>query len=175
MKVLLLKNISKLGKIGDVVEVKTGHARNYLLPQGLATEPTEANLKAIEAEKQRHLEELASQREQFEARAAAVKGKEVTIAARANTEGLLYGSVGPAQIAAALAEEGIFVEAENILMDAPLHRLDRYELQVQFAEDITATVVVWIVPVHDAEDQPSQQLEQAPEARPEGETPAEKE
>ena len=101
MKVLLRRNVSQLGHIGEVVEVKPGYARNYLLPYGLAVEPTEMNLKAIEAQKQAYLEELAKKREELEARAALVADKEVTIAARANEEGVLYGSVGPAQIVAA--------------------------------------------------------------------------
>ena len=104
MKVLLRKNVGRFGKIGDVVEVKAGYARNYLLPQGLAVRPTEANIRAVEADKQCYLEEVARQRADLEARAAAVQGKEITIAARANEEGHLYGSVGPAQIVSALAE-----------------------------------------------------------------------
>jgi len=151
MKVLLRRNITKLGQIGEVVEVRTGYARNYLLPQGLAVVPSEANLKAVEAEKQAYLEELARQRAALEARAKALDGKEFTIVARANEEGHLYGSVGPAQIAAAVAAEGIFLEPENILLDAPIRNLDKYEVTVQFAEEVTARIMVWVVPPRESE------------------------
>ena len=105
MKVLLQKNVQNVGKIGDVVEVKAGYARNYLLPQGLAVHPNAVNLRAVEAAKQAYLEELAKIRTELEAKAAVVNGREGTISARANEEGHLYGSIGPAQISAALADQ----------------------------------------------------------------------
>jgi len=149
MKVLLRKNVAHLGKIGDVVNVKPGYARNYLVPQRLAVEPTEGNLKAIEAEKQAYLEELAKERAQIEAKAALVQGKEITIAARANEEGHLYGSVGPAQISSALAESGAFVEPEFIQLEHPIDQLDKYDVKVSFGEDVSATIHVWVVPVRE--------------------------
>ena len=151
MKVLLKKNVADLGNVGDVVDVKDGYARNYLLPSRLAIEPTEWNLKAIEAEKQRYLEELARQREQLEAKAALIRGKEITISARANVEGHLYGSVGPAQVSAALAADGVFVEPEHIVLDEPIRTLDKYDVQVSFSPDVSATIHVWVVPAHEAE------------------------
>jgi len=174
MKVLLRKNISKLGKIGDLVEVKSGYARNYLLPQGLAAAPTKANLKAVEIEKQRYLEDLASRKDEFEARAAACQGKEVTIQARANEEGHLYGSIGPAQIAAALAEQGVFVEADNVVLDTPLRKLDKYDVTVSFTDEINATVAVWVVALQD-EDTPLEAPPDEPaDQATEDEAPAEK-
>ena len=77
MKVLLQKNILSLGKIGDLVEVKSGYARNYLLPQGLAVQPTAANVRAVEIAKQRYLEELAKKREELAAKASVVDGLRV--------------------------------------------------------------------------------------------------
>jgi len=151
MKVLLRRNVSRLGQIGDVVDVKPGYARNYLLPSRLGVTPTEANLKAIEADKQRYLETVAKERAEVEARAALVHGKEVTIAARATEEGHLYGSVGPAQIAAAMVAEGSFIEADDIALDEPIHQLDKYDVRVKFAHDVTATIHVWVVPLREAE------------------------
>jgi large subunit ribosomal protein L9 len=149
MKVLLRRNVLNLGKIGEVVEVKPGYGRNYLLPQRLAVEPTKGNLKVVEAEKQKYLEEVAKERAGMELRAAAIRDKEVTITARANEEGLLYGSIGPAQIVAALAESGVFLELSTIVLDAPIRRLDKYDVLVRLWEDITATVHVWVVPLHE--------------------------
>ena len=164
MKVLLQKNVSKLGKIGEIVEVKPGYARNYLIPHGIAMEPTRENLRAIEIDKQRYLEELAKQRKSLEAQIAVVAGKEVTIPARANKEGQLYGSVGPAQIVAALAAENIFIDPENIVLDEQIRRLDRYEITIRFAEDITTTIHVWIVPISEQDADLDDSSSQNPEA-----------
>jgi large subunit ribosomal protein L9 len=152
MKVLLRQNVTRLGHIGEVVKVKPGYARNYLLPHGLAVEPTEANVRAVEAAKQAYLEELAKHKEELQARAATVAGKELTINARANEEGLLYGSVGPAQIAALLAEEGLLVEASNVLIREPLRRLDKYTVTLDFGHEVTTEISVWIVPLHGEDD-----------------------
>jgi len=172
MKVLLKKNIEKLGKIGEVVDVKDGYARNYLLPKRLAVTPTEANIKAIEAQKQAYLDQLTIQQARLQDKAAAIQGKEVTISARANVEGHLYGSIGPAQIAAALAEQGIFVEAHDVSLDEPIRRLDKYDVTIRFAEQISATVHVWVVPVHEAEDEAPEQLASPSPDGEQAETPA---
>ena len=151
MKVPLRQNVRKLGQIGDLVDVKPGYARNYLLPHGMAIAPTEANLKIVEAEKQRHLEELAKMREELEAKAALIKGKELTIVARANADGHLYGSIGPAQVEAALATENIFIDAKYIILDEPIRQLDKYDVQIQFSPDITATIHIWVLPSQDSD------------------------
>lgn len=171
MKVLLRRNVSKLGKIGELVEVKPGYARNYLLPQRLAVEPTKGNLKAVEAEKAAYLASMAARKAEFEARAAQLQGKEVTISARANEEGSLYGSVGPAQIVAALAATNIFIDEENIELDAAIRRLDKYEVKVAFSEDVYATIAVWVVPLR--EEGAENEAPPAEEKAPEGEKPKE--
>lgn len=155
MKVLLRRNIAQLGEIGEVVEVRPGYARNYLLPQGLAAVPTEGNIKAIEAEKQAYLAQLAQERAALEARAKILQGKEFTIFARANVEGHLYGSVGPAQIASAVTKEGIILEPQNILLDEPIHKLDKYEVTVAFGQDVRCGISVWVVPPREGDEDES--------------------
>ena len=152
MKLLLRRNVHHLGHIGEVVEVKTGYARNYLIPQGLAVAPTKANLKAIEAQKQAYLAELAREKAALEAQAKSLEGKEFAVAARANPEGQLYGSVGPAQIALAVAKEGLAIDARNIVLDEPIRKLDKCQVTVRFAEDVEATISVWVVPLRESED-----------------------
>jgi large subunit ribosomal protein L9 len=152
MKLLLRRNVQKLGHIGEIVEVKDGYGRNYLIPQGLAVAPTEANLKAIGAQKQAYLEELAHEKAALEAQAKLLDGKEFAIAARANPEGQLYGSIGPAQIALAVAKEGLPIDARNIVLDEPIRKLDKCEVTVRFAEDVEATISIWVVPLHESED-----------------------
>ncbi len=168
MKVLLTQNVLNLGQIGDVVEVKPGYARNYLLPERLAVEPTEGNLKAIEEEKRKHQEELARQRAQKEQLASEISGKEITISARANPEGHLYGSVGPAQIVAALAEEGTFIQPENVLMGEPIDHLDRFDVRIRLANEVEATIHVWVTPLHEGEEAPMEAEETAETEQPPG-------
>jgi len=174
MKILLRRNVRKLGVIGDIVDVRDGYARNYLLPQGLATAPSEANLRAIEREKEAYLAELARQKAELQTQANLLAGREFTISARANEEGRLYGSVGPAQVAAAMGQAGVTVDPDDIVLDEPIHKLDKYEVPIRFAEDVEATIVLWVVPTHDSdvpeprepEDQPSDQSPGEGETRP---------
>jgi large subunit ribosomal protein L9 len=162
MKLLLKKNVYKLGQIGDVVEVKDGYARNYLLPHRLAVEPTEANLKAIEVEKQKYLEELAKMKEEFEAKAKLVDGKELIIEAKANDEGHLYGSIGPAQIVDLLGQEGIMLDAEFVKLDQPIRTLDKYTVNVVFCPGVQAQLSVWVVPEGGPVEEPAAEVEDAP-------------
>ena len=162
MKVLLNQDVPKLGHIGDVVDVKNGYARNYLLPHGLAVEPTAANLKALEAARAKRMEELAREKAELEGQADAIRGREVTISARANEEGHLYGSVGPAQISAAMAAEGVFVDAELIHLDEPIRQLDKYDVAVKFSDSVQATIHVWVVPAHDEDGEGEADAEPTP-------------
>ncbi|MBN1943947.1 MAG: 50S ribosomal protein L9 [Phycisphaerae bacterium] len=168
MKVLLRKNVRKLGVIGDVVDVKNGYARNYLIPHGLGVAPTEGNIRRVEEDKARYLAELAKQREELAARARLIEGKEVTISARANEEGHLYGSIGPAQIAAAMSEIGVFLEPGEVQLPNPIRRLDKYDVTLELAEDITAVIHVWVVPVREG----GEEGQVTPSAPPAEELPA---
>ena len=145
MKVLLTETVLKLGHLGEVVDVAPGYARNYLLPQGLAVPPTKNNLKAIESAKQKYLQEMETRRAEMQAKADAIDGKEVTLTARANEEGHLYGSIGPAQIVEALAAQNVFLEPEFVDLGEPIRELDKYDVPIYFRDDITATISVWVV------------------------------
>jgi large subunit ribosomal protein L9 len=145
MKLLLKKDISHLGIVGDVINVTNGYGRNYLLPQGLATEATASNMRAL-AEERKLAEERRRQRvAELTRRAERLKDVEVTIAAAANDEGVLYGSVGAREVAAALREEGHDVDASCIELREPIRRLDNVTVDVRFASDIHADVKVWVV------------------------------
>ena len=147
MKVLLRQDVPSLGRIGDIVEVKVGYARNYLLPQLVAVEPTPANLKrvaqeCVETEKRakQHLEAL-------KALAQRLAGVSVTIRAKANEMGHLFGSVNEAHIAEALAAEGFVIEASQVALAAPIRTLDKFRVPIRLAEGVEAEVDVWVVPV----------------------------
>lgn len=145
MKLLLRRDIPKVGLAGDVVEVTEGYARNYLLPQHLAVLPTQANMKAIEEDKRRAEEERRVRRAELETRAANMREVEVTISAACNEEGHLYGSVGPREIAAALRDEGHQVDTKQVHLAEPIRRLDSVAVPVVFADDLQVEVKVWVV------------------------------
>ena len=104
MKVLLCEDIMKLGYCGDIVDVSNGYARNYLLPQGLGKPATENNVRAIAKEKARRAEERIKERRRLEEAAKAVENAEAVLAAKANEQGILFGSITEAVIAANLRE-----------------------------------------------------------------------
>ncbi len=145
MKLLLTKTVPQLGIVGDVVNVTSGYARNYLIPRHLATEPTDANMRRLaEARKQAELE-LARERARLEEIVKSLEGVEVTVHARANEEGVLYGSVGRKEIAAALADEGHGIAPEHIALATPIRRLDTVPVEVRFSGDLKALIKVWVV------------------------------
>jgi large subunit ribosomal protein L9 len=160
MKVLLCEDIKKLGWLGDVVEVNEGFARNYLLPQRLAKVATEANIRAIAKEKAKRSEQRLRERRRVEKAAEAVNGAEAVLSARANEQGVLFGSVNESMIAANLRAQGFEVADDVVRLPEHIKSLGTHEVALRFAEDITATVRVVVVP---------EQLEEpAPEA-PQGE------
>ena len=145
MKLLLCKNVAALGIVGDVVEVNEGFARNYLLPRKLATEPSSTNVRLLADARRQAESEMARERAVLEGIAKRMEGVEVTIRARANEDGVLYGSVGRREISAALAEEGHHVAVEQIQLHTPLRRLDNLEVELRFAADLRSTIKVWVV------------------------------
>jgi len=145
MEVLLRKDIDKLGKRGEVVDVARGYARNYLMPQGLATQATEENKRVImlqrEAEERRRQErirELAAVRERVESTSC-------TITAQANPEGHLFGSVGPEEIAEAFRAEGIAIEPDMVKMDSHIKEIGVFTVTVQVTAELTAVTRVWVM------------------------------
>ena len=144
-KLLLRRDVAKLGHVGDVVEVSEGYARNYLVPHHLAVEPTPANLKAIEDEKKQAQTARLEQRRALELRVEAMADVEVTISAAANEEGHLYGSVGPREIAAALLDEGHDVKTAQVELHHPIRQLDTVMVPIVFAEDLKTEIKVWVV------------------------------
>lgn len=145
MKLLLRRDIPNVGLAGDVVEVKEGYARNYLIPHHLALEPTKANMKAIEEDKKRAEEERRVRRQALEQQAEKLREVEVTISAACNREGRLYGSVGPREIAAALREEGHDVQPKQVHLPEAVRQLDTVTVPVIFADDLSVDVKVWVV------------------------------
>ncbi len=146
MKVLLTDDISKLGWLGDVVDVADGYARNYLLPQGLAQVATEANIKAIAQQKAQRAEQRRLESEQLERAAQAVDGAEAVIAAAANEQGHLFGSVAKHDIAENLRAQGFEIHDDIVVLDEHIKQVGTYSVKLQFNKDVTAAVSVVVVP-----------------------------
>jgi len=145
MKVLLRKDIPKLGLAGDLVDVRDGFARNYLLPHHLALEPSKGNLKKVEDDKRVAAEERARRHEFLKREIERLAGVEVHISAAANEEGQLYGSVTAREISRALMAEGHSVQPDQVKLDEPIKHLDTRMVTVSLGEDYHAEVKVWIV------------------------------
>jgi len=146
MKVLLTADVSKLGWLGDVVEVADGYARNYLFPQGLAEAATDGNIKAIAKAKAQRADQRHLERQQLERVATAVNGAEAVIAAAANEEGHLFGSVFKHEIAKNLCAQGFEVPETAVALDEHIKQVGTFSVTLRFAEDLTASVSVVVVP-----------------------------
>ena len=146
MQLILLQNVTNLGKLGDKVNVKPGYGRNFLVPQGKAVPATEANLAEFEAKRAEYEAKAKAQLEGAEGRKAALENAEVTISANASTEGKLYGSIGPREIAEALTKLGHKVEKSEVVMgEGPLRRTGEHEVVVHLHADVETTVKVIVV------------------------------
>ena len=156
MKVLLCEDIQKLGWLGDIVEVNTGYARNYLLPQGLARVATEGNIRALAKEKAKRAQQRLQERRRMEKAVEAVNGAEAVLAARANEQGVLFGSITETMIAANLRAQGFEVADEIVKLPEHIKQLGTHNVTVRFAEDLTATVRVVVVP-EQVEEQPGEE------------------
>lgn len=146
MNVILLENVENLGGIGDLVKVKPGYGRNFLLPQGKAALATPENMKAIE-ERRAELEKLAAEEvKKAKARAKSIEGVELVIPANAGSEGKLFGSVGPLDVAEALAKIQVEVERAEVRMpDGPIGELGEYVVGVHLHGEVNAEVTVRVV------------------------------
>jgi large subunit ribosomal protein L9 len=145
MKVILTEEIRGLGTRGDVVTVKDGYARNYLIPKNLAQEATTGNLKAIEHQRRKWA--LLAQQERDAAQKAAdrVKGVKIQIEKRVGEHGHLFGSVTANEIADALAEKGIEVDKRRIELSSPIKNIGVHDVEVRLHRDVTATIQVEVV------------------------------
>jgi large subunit ribosomal protein L9 len=130
MKLLLLKDVDGLGKPGDVVNVSPGYARNFLLPRHLASEPTAQALRRVEAERRRGAREVEKLRKEGEEIAKSLENCSVNIPARAGEGGHLFGSVGAAEIAKALAADGRKVDAAWLQLERPIKDVGIYDVPV---------------------------------------------
>ena len=146
MNVILLENVENLGGIGDLVKVKPGYGRNFLLPQGKAALATDENMKAIEARRAELEKAAAEELAKAKARTKAFEGLEVVIHANAGSEGKLFGSVGPVDIVEALGAVQVEVERSEIRMpEGPIQEIGDFTIGIHLHSEVNVDVLVHVV------------------------------
>lgn len=148
LELLLIENVENLGIVGDVVKVRSGYARNFLLPHGLAEAPTKKRLAELQERRQRVQAELAQQRQARVALHARMAGLEVRITRSCNDQGMLYGSVSQRDISDALIEAGYDVPIRAVRLGQPIKRVGDYHVPIQFERDLRCEITLYVDPDH---------------------------
>jgi large subunit ribosomal protein L9 len=145
MQVILKESLENLGHAGEVVTVKAGYARNYLIPKGIAYEATDANVKRLGRERARIVQEAAAQLEAARAHAAKLEDVSVTFHARASEEGRLFGSITNGDIADKLAEQGVEIDRKQIQLDEPIKGLGMFAVPIRLHSEVRPEIKVWVI------------------------------
>ena len=145
MEIILREEVQHLGKAGDVVKVKDGYARNFLLPKGLAYVATEANKKKIAFEAARIAKQRAGEREAAESEATRLAGLKLTFAVKVGEEEKLYGSVTSSDIQRRLEEQGIHVDKRKIDLPEPIRALGEFPVGIKIHPDVRPEILVTVV------------------------------
>ena len=144
-RVILRTDVADLGGAGDVVDVKPGYARNYLIPQGLAYSADEGNVRRLESERQEAQVSMDRQKDRAEGLAAELEGRSVSFKVKAGEEGKLFGSVTTVDIAEQLASEGVTIDRRDIIMEEPIKELGVFRVPVRLHADVRPELTVWVV------------------------------
>ena len=140
MKVLLKHDVPKIGKKGELLEVKEGYARNFLIPNGLAIEATGGTMKQYEEGKKSEERRKAKEKEEAEALASRIKGVTITLRHKAGDEGRLFGSITSAEIAEALKQKGFAIDKKHILMDDHIRLVGSHDVKIKLHTEVTASL-----------------------------------
>jgi len=144
-KLLLLEDDPALGEVGEIIEVRPGHARNYLIPSGIATPVTQDALRRVERARQDAAKRRADRAAKLESLRQSLENVSLTLEERASEEGHLFGSVGAAQIVAKLSEQGIELEEKQITLEHPLKELGIFNVPVRLDPENSVEIRVWVV------------------------------
>ncbi len=148
MEVILIKDMENLGKVGDIVKVKDGYARNYLIPSGIALPATKSNIARVKNELQSLRKKAERQIARFKELAEKLNTTRITIEHEAGEEGKLFGSVTTSQIEKALHKAGFEeIEKKQIVLEKPIRETGTYEVKIHLFKDIDATITVDVVPL----------------------------
>jgi large subunit ribosomal protein L9 len=146
VEILLAEDVQSLGVQGDIVRVKPGYARNYLLPHGLATVATEENKAMVETHRKRLAELEKGRIKEIKQMGDAVSKHSVTLEANASPDGQLFGSILAKDISDSLKKSGFQIEPDQIKLDGPLKELGMYTINLKLHEKVSSDVKVWVVP-----------------------------
>lgn len=146
MKIILRADVENLGRLGDVVSVKPGYGRNFLLPQGLAMVASPANLKVFELERKKLQAKMDTLRAVANDLCSKLEGLDIVIKMRVGENDKLYGSVTSSVIGDTLSEMGVEVDRRRILLDAPIRTLGEHPVRVRLHADVIANIVVKVAP-----------------------------
>ncbi len=152
MKVILRQNFENLGKFGDIVEVKDGYARNFLIPRGIALPATPGNIKMVETEKKQKAFKLERERLSAQKLAEELAKVEITIPMRAGENERLFGSVTAQMIADELRKLGFEIDRRKILLDEPIKMLGKYEIPVKLHPEVSAKINLNVVQAEEEKD-----------------------
>src|SRR3954471_11439231 len=136
VKLLLKESIKNVGRVGDIVVVSPGYARNYLLPKDLAVQPTPGNVKKVEERRKEIERQERERRDQQTALLKQLEGVEVTLERKANEQGKLFGSVSATDIAKALQTQNFNIQPDDVNLPGKLDHIDKYMVRIKFAEDL---------------------------------------
>lgn len=145
VKLLLTENVDNLGIVGDIVNVRIGYARNFLLPRDYATTPSDEMLAQLAEKRKKAEKEVAALRSHREQLIQKIDGLELTLTRACNDQGHLYGSVTQQDIAEALTELGFEVKPREVRLPGTIKRVDTYEILVKFDTDLEANIKLWVV------------------------------
>lgn len=145
MKVILIEDVNKLGKLGDVVDVKRGYARNFLFPRNLAIEAIGKNLKLLEEKKRIRERQLAKEKYNVEELAKRISNMSCTIPMTAGEEDKLFGSVTAEHIKEAFLSEGIDINKKQIHFTEPIRKLGIYQVEIKLHPEFIVSTKVWVV------------------------------
>jgi large subunit ribosomal protein L9 len=145
MKVILRKDSATLGHVGEVIAVKDGYARNYLIPRGIAFEATDGGLRQLEEERKQQSRNVDKERKHAEGLAAQLEKISITIKMKVGEEDKLFGSVTSQMIAEALVEKEITLDKRQIELEEPLKALGIYDVPVKLPGGVSGKIKVWIV------------------------------
>jgi large subunit ribosomal protein L9 len=145
MKIILRQDFEKLGKLGDIVEVKDGYARNYLLPRRIGYIATKGSLKTLEEEKKQHVDRKKKEVHQAEKLAAELEKTSVTLKMKVGEDEKLFGSVTNQMVADALKELGIIIDKRWVELEEPIKALGIYTVDIRLLSGVTGKVKVWVV------------------------------
>ncbi len=145
MKVILRQDFETLGKIGDVVDVKDGYARNYLIPRNIVFRATPNNLNALEEEKKQHVRQEQKQMKEADKLRAEIEKVSLTITMKVGEDDKLFGSVTSQMIADALKEKNFTVDKRSIELEEPIKTLGIFEVPLKIHSSVAAKIKVWVV------------------------------